>query len=324
MKRTLFSPAVVLLAVMSLNPTPARAQLAKVFVAGQGSDSNPCTFAQPCLSFQHAHDTVAAGGVIDVLSPADYGVVTITKAISIQGHGFAGLAVTSGNGITIVAGASDKVSLGGLLIDGVGSGTTGIQFNTGASLDVQECRIRNFTTMGINFTAATNPQTPATSALFVSDTHVAANLNGIRVSAAGGGTPTGTFDRVVAVGNGNAGLLFYLRGTAAANFTVSDSDFSNNGADGVNVNFSNPLSTGVSVVLRNVVASNNGTHGVWLQSASVAPPQPLPVIWITKSTITRNYLAIGADGNGYINSFGDNSIAGNFNDGVISVVIPLR
>src|ERR1700730_7017285 len=145
MKRALFSSAVALLAIVSLNLTPAQAQPAKVFVAAQGSDSNPCTFAQSCLSFQHAHDTVAAGGVIDVLGPADYGVVTITKAISIQGHGFAGLAVTSGNGITINAGASDKVSLRGLLIDGVGSGTTGIGFNTGASLDVQECLIRNFT-----------------------------------------------------------------------------------------------------------------------------------------------------------------------------------
>jgi hypothetical protein len=177
MKRALFSPAVALLAIVSLNLTPAQAQLPKVFVAAQGSDSNPCTFAQPCLSFQHAHDTVAAGGVIDVLSPADYGVVTITKAISIQGHGFAGLAATSGYGITINAGASDKVNLRGLLIDGVGSGTTGIQFNTGASLDIQECLIRNFTADGIRFNALT--ATAATSALFVSDTHVAANLNGM-------------------------------------------------------------------------------------------------------------------------------------------------
>jgi hypothetical protein len=201
MKRALFSSAVALLAVVSLNLTPAQAQLPKVFVAAQGSDGNLCTLLQPCLTFQHAHDTVAAGGVIDVLNPADYGVVTITKAISIQGHGFAGLAVASGNGITINAGASDKVSLRGLLIDGVGSGTDGIHFNTGASLDIQECLIRNFTSDGIRFNALT--QTGTKSVLVVSDTHVAANLNGIRVLTQFANAPIGVLDRVVAVGNGN-------------------------------------------------------------------------------------------------------------------------
>jgi ureidoacrylate peracid hydrolase len=216
MKRALFSSAVALLAVVSVNLTPAQAQPAHVFVAAQGSDSNPCTLAQPCLTFQHAHDTVAAGGVIDVLSPADYGVVTITKAISIQGHGFAGLAVTSGNGITINAGASDKVSLRGLLIDGVGSGSNGIAFSTGVSLDVQECLIRNFTANGINFIAG------ATSALFVADTHVAANgADGIRVADYGlNGAPSGTLDRVIAVGNGGNGLEFFLPGTGAVQFDV--------------------------------------------------------------------------------------------------------
>jgi hypothetical protein len=41
MKRALFSPAVVLFALVFLNVTPAQAQLLKAFVAGQGSDSNP-------------------------------------------------------------------------------------------------------------------------------------------------------------------------------------------------------------------------------------------------------------------------------------------
>ena len=114
---------------------PAQAQ--RVFVAAQGSDGNPCTFAAPCRTFQHAHDTVAAGGEIDVLDPAGYGALTITKAISIQGHGFSGITVASGdNGITINAGSTDKVTLNGLLIEGGGIGLNGIVFNSGASLTV--------------------------------------------------------------------------------------------------------------------------------------------------------------------------------------------
>jgi hypothetical protein len=101
-----------------LSAMPAQAQ-SRVFVSAHGSDSNPCTFLAPCRTFQHAHDTAAANGEIDVLDPAGYGAVTITKAISIQGHGFSGISVASGNtGITVNAGPADDVNLNGLLIDG--------------------------------------------------------------------------------------------------------------------------------------------------------------------------------------------------------------
>src|SRR5262245_3295046 len=101
-------------------PAPGWAQ-SRVFVAAQGSDGNPCTFALPCRTFQHAHDTVAANGEIDVLDPAGYGALTISKAISIQGHGFAGITGPAGSpAITINAGANDRINLRGLLLDGVG------------------------------------------------------------------------------------------------------------------------------------------------------------------------------------------------------------
>src|SRR5262245_38985605 len=123
---------------------PAQAQPTRVFVAAQGLDSNPCTFVAPCRSFQKAHDTVAAGGEIDVLDPAGYGAVTISKAISIQGHGFAGITITGiGNSaITVAAPSGAHVSMRGLLIDGAGSGQRGILFNSGASLDLQDSVIR--------------------------------------------------------------------------------------------------------------------------------------------------------------------------------------
>ena len=70
------------LLALTINASPAQAQN-RVFVAAQGLDSNPCTFALPCRTFQHAHDVLAPGGEIDVLDPAGYGVVTIGKSISI-------------------------------------------------------------------------------------------------------------------------------------------------------------------------------------------------------------------------------------------------
>src|SRR5690348_9618582 len=98
--------------------TPAHALPARVFVSGTGSDSNACTFPAPCRTFQHAHDSVAAGGEIDVLTPAGYGTLIINKAISIQGHGFSGISAPGGaTAIFINAGPSDKINLRGLLID---------------------------------------------------------------------------------------------------------------------------------------------------------------------------------------------------------------
>src|SRR5450432_4932972 len=111
--------------VAVLHVAPAQAQ-ARVFVGAQGSDGNPCTFVSPCRTFQHAHDIAPANGEIDVIDPAGYGALTITKAISIEGHGFGGLTVASGDGVTIKAGANDKINLRGLLFEGVHTGTGGI------------------------------------------------------------------------------------------------------------------------------------------------------------------------------------------------------
>src|ERR1044072_6519807 len=126
------------LVICAFYAAPAQAQT-RVFVAAQGSDSNPCTFAAPCRTFQHAHNVVAANGEIDVLDPAGYGAVTITKSISIQGHGFKGISAPSGDAITINVGTFDKVSVRGVLLDGLLSGTNGVTFNSGGSLDIQDC-----------------------------------------------------------------------------------------------------------------------------------------------------------------------------------------
>src|SRR5262249_51846545 len=126
----------------ALHVVPAQAQPARVFVAAQGSDVNPCTFALPCRTFQHAHDVVAANGEIDVLDPAGYGAVTITKTISIQGHGFSGVSVPSGGVAITINGASAVVNLNGVLIEGAGIGQTGVLFSSGSVLTVEHCVIR--------------------------------------------------------------------------------------------------------------------------------------------------------------------------------------
>src|SRR5665213_2601398 len=130
-----------------LTAAPAYAQL--VYVASQGSDANNCSLQLPCRSLQHALTISDAGGEIAILNTGGYNggtTVTIDKAISIvnQGGYEAGISFLSGvPGIVINAGPNDAVSLRGLTIEGAGVGTTGIQFNSGASLTVKNCVVRH-------------------------------------------------------------------------------------------------------------------------------------------------------------------------------------
>src|SRR5476649_892163 len=126
----------------------------RVWVSGHGVDQAGCGApTAPCRSLQYAHDNaVGAGGEIDILDPAGYGALTITKAISVvnDGVGTAGVQATSGNAITINAASGDSVYLSGLNIDGVRQQSlNGILFNSGADLTVTNCVVRHFSSDGI-------------------------------------------------------------------------------------------------------------------------------------------------------------------------------
>ena len=126
----------------------------RVWVSGHGVDEAGCGApTAPCRSLQYAHDNaVSAGGEIDILDPAGYGAITITKALSIvnDGVGTAGVQTTSGAAITITAGANDAVYLRGLNIDGVQeAGNSGVQLNRAGSLTVLDCVLRHFSQYGI-------------------------------------------------------------------------------------------------------------------------------------------------------------------------------
>src|SRR5579884_1247177 len=140
--------AATTLASSLLALTPAHALQSRAWVSGHGVDQAGCGApTSPCRTFQYVHDNViAAGGEIDVLDPAGYGPVTISKALSIvnDGVGAAGVQAVSGDAIVINAGASDVVTLRGLDIDGLGTGSNGVVFNSGAGLTIVNCVVRHF------------------------------------------------------------------------------------------------------------------------------------------------------------------------------------
>jgi hypothetical protein len=231
MTKTALLLTLIITAVASL---PAHAQ--RVFVSGHGLDTNPCTVTQPCRTFQQAHNTAAANGEIDVLDPAGYGPLTITKGISIQAHGFSGITATSGNAITVTT--SDPVTLNGLLLDGSGTGNIGISITSGQSVQILNCVVRHFQT-GIADGSNING-----SNLLIEDTIASDNTNtGISVGPTGGFNEI-TLNRITA-NNNQTGI-----GTSHSKITIANSAISNNSNTGLN--------NGAGTYLaKNVISGNN-------------------------------------------------------------------
>jgi hypothetical protein len=304
MKHSSIIVAVGLTFVGVLYAAPAQAQNARSFVSGHGLDTNACTLAAPCRTFAAALSATNPSGEIDVLDPAGYGSLTINKAISIvnDGVGTAGVIVPStGIGITITAGTNDAVSLRGLSIEGGGVGFTGITFNSGASLTVENCVIRHVTRDGINFGPTT-----ATSALTVSNSLVADNGgNGIILQP--GGSATAVFNRVEVNNNGQDGIFVYgLNSVGTINATVSDSVFAGNAQVGFySVTLGGNAPT--SIMVFHSVAANNAGYGVVASAAAGTGA----TVRLANSTVTGNgggWLVIGG---GVVATYGDNYIDGN-------------
>src|SRR6202034_3527119 len=107
-------------------------------------DDNPCTITAPCATFAHAYTRTQPDGIIAALNPGKYGPLTITYPVTVNGNGWAAITgPAQGNGITVNAG-SGNVILTGLEVDGAGAAYNGIVFNSGGSLTIDNCIVKDF------------------------------------------------------------------------------------------------------------------------------------------------------------------------------------
>jgi hypothetical protein len=114
-------PALALIALAV--PSSAFGQATRTWVSGVGDDANPCSRTAPCKTFAGAISKTANGGEINCLDPGGFGGVTIGKSLTIKCHYTEGGVLVSGtNAIVINATATDKVTLRGLDINGIGTG----------------------------------------------------------------------------------------------------------------------------------------------------------------------------------------------------------
>jgi Right handed beta helix region len=246
--------SVTMLAICLLSGM-AQAQVARTWVSGVvGDDTNPCSRTLPCSTFAGAISKTAAGGEIDAIDPGDFGALTITKAITIDGGGgqVASVLAAGTNSIVVNAPPTDVVTLRNLSINGFKFGLNGIQYLAGGGLHIENCNIFGFPQDGINVAT----RTPA--ALFVNNTFLTNNLNGIQIA------PTGGFVRSMLVqvrAQDNSGSGFLLKPSAGvgAGTVIDESSALVNGT-GITVN-GGKLYLGNSVIIRNTtgVAITGGT-----------------------------------------------------------------
>jgi hypothetical protein len=203
MRRSIAIAAV--LAASLLHAAPGNAQALRTWVSGVGDDINPCSRTSRCKTFAGAISKTIAGGEISVLDPGGFGQVNIAKSISIVSVGAEGgiVAATGSTGITINAGPTDVVQLNGLVIEGIGTGATGIRIVAAGAVHIRNCLIRGFQAgagLGIDIAPS------AITKVFISNCAVTKNIGGIRVKPTGSGRAQVFLDHVHLENNAKTGL----------------------------------------------------------------------------------------------------------------------
>lgn len=305
-------------ALFCLVSSSAHAQATRTWVSGVGDDANPCSRTAPCKTFAGAISKTAAFGEINVLDPAGFGGVTITKSISIvnEGMGEAGVLVSGTNAIVINAGVNDVVRLRGLFIQGLGTGLNGINFLAGRALHVENCVIMGFGSTaagngnGINFQPST-----LSAELNVQDTTISENFaNGVVIKPAVGGSAKVALDRVHVRNNGTG---FRVDATnAATSATIRNSVAMGNTNAGIHA-FSLGA-TAASIFVDGTASLSNGT-GLLAESGAGA------VIRMNDVSVFGNVNGLSLTAPSQILSFGNNHNSGNTTNGTPTAgTLPLQ
>jgi len=321
MHKTMIPVAPIALLLASLLPAAATTAVlpTKLWVSNSGADSTACgAVVAPCRTFQQAHDNLAPGGEIGVLSPGDYGgtgteKLTIAKSVSItnEGSGEASILAGSGNGnvgIFVNAGRGAVASLRGLVIDGQVAGDTGIFISETTAIHIQNCVVRNFEGgrgRGISMGGGGSP-----AQLFISDSIIFNNGSG---AASGGiaiesGGNLATINVVlvrVNLENNVRGLWADSRFTmGGVHAVIRDSVISGNAADGVFAVTTAGRGGPAFIVVEHSSIVNNAGTGLRADGAGAT-------MLLNDNTVTRNGIGIGVANSGQLISYGNNKVNNN-------------
>jgi hypothetical protein len=258
----------------------------RTFVSVDGLDANPCSATSPCRTLSHAISLTTPGGEIQVLDSGGYGGLTIDRPITIAASEgvYAGVTVSSGDGITVNPGPSGPVILRGLTINSTG-GNRGIVQQSGTALHVEDCVISNFGVDGIHAMPAT------TSSLYLRNSELRGNQVGVSVGTTVSGSYTVQIDRSTFAKNAQAGLDIATTGRGASG-AIRNTVFTGNGYGVI----MRPLAgTTAKLELRKTTFDTNTVTGLFVGSAGSTT-----MANVASSTFSSNAGGIGAAGGGTI------------------------
>jgi hypothetical protein len=291
--------------------SPASGQ-SVLWVAGNGSDANPCSQTAPCATFQGA---INKGGVtqINCLTSGSYGAVTITASITIDcGTGNIGQVIPGDttSGITISSGTPANIVLRHLSINGRGAtsphqGIDATNLSSG-TLTIEDCMIQGFHGgQGITFGPSAGRGTLQVSYSLVFD-----NMNGIFAAPSVNRIATLTLNHVELIANQNAGLSFSGLGTVAG--TMRNSVSTGNGQWGVV-----SIASQVFFTVEESSITANLAFGIQTSFAG-------SVLNVGNSTIGANGTGLSATQGSSIISFGNNQMSANGSNGNFTSTTSLR
>jgi hypothetical protein len=246
-----------------------------------------------------------------VLDPGDFGPVTLTGSMTIDGGGgqVAGVGVVPGtSGITVNAGANDVINLRGLAFDGYGeTGASGVAFNSGSRLQVEHCTFQGFDTAGIAFTPGAGSAT--TAQMFVEDSTMVGNAYGVSVIPTAGIAAAVTLTRVHLDQNSITGLIADgTNGSGLIQVAVGEGSASLNADNGISV-FSALASISLDVIRTTIAA--NGLVGLRAQGSAAT-------VSVGSSQIRGNTVGLKMVGGAVLLSYGNNQMTGNGTNGGFS------
>jgi hypothetical protein len=213
----------LLLCAASLSALPTH-----TWVAANGNDANSGTPVSPYADFATAVANTAAGGTVSVVGPGDYGPVTITQSITIDGTGggsinFAG----DGEAIYVDAGANANIVIRNLTVDGGGTGSDAIFVANAGTTNVinvliDGCLISGFSQIGVGL----GSESPMY--LTVRNTSIQGGTLGVRTFQNGTSAPVTNYvhvqlDHVTIQGATSAGVFTRNGNLDIANSTITGS-----------------------------------------------------------------------------------------------------
>jgi hypothetical protein len=307
MRRSALALAGILFTTI-LSPIPASAA-ATTYVSAFGNDSADClTPFTPCATFAKAITVTNAKGVIRVMAPGFYGPVLIDKSLSIIAedvnggiyNGSVGSGATGMGAIVVNAGASDVVTLRGIMIDQAGTAKQGITFTKGAALHIKNCLIRGSTLNG----AAGIRVTTGNAELHVSDCTVSEFWHGIMLKPVAG-TLHAVINRMSIEKTTSDGIQAMASGGSVFG-TVRDSTIS--GAGGVGIIAKQVGDSGNAALLVERTSSSGNANGIRAQGGNA-------IVRIGETLVTRNGTGLATSNGGEILSYQTSKVFGNFIEG---------